>query len=228
MAHRQGVLCALENRATRSRRGVPVLNKTLEIPGRNVNGAVDSVLRFIPKDARVWTGMDEGIAAHLKERGVNAFASPDGMSVTEWKPKDDEYDLLLVQEYPDGRGETVGLMYGLGKPFACLCPMATMDAPDNRRIFAERGIEMFVPNAQPKAMTPMTWAFFCKDFLPYELMFERTDEVTQEPCAEVTQEPTTEVTQEPSPKLVTVFSVPDVQHADDTPQHDTMRQGELF
>jgi len=113
--------------------------------------AVDVIIPYLPPRSLVWectsdTEKRGSIARRLMESGFDVVSShiDDGKSFFEYEP--DEYDVIVTNPPYQFKNEFLERAYELGKPFAFLLPLTTLEGIARGNMFGEHGVQVVVPN----------------------------------------------------------------------------------
>ena len=151
--------------------------------------AVDPILKYIPAGARVWTPFDREWSAFyqsFKRRGSSVIRSDisDGLDFFTYEPP--EYDCIVSNPPFTKKDEVLKRLYELGKPFAVLLPLNSLQSVD-RYAFFKNGIQVLafdkrIAYHDPQHMkdyvkgVSFATAYFCWDILPRDLILEELTE----------------------------------------------------
>jgi len=142
--------------------------------------ALDPLLPFLNKDWVIWEcAWGESILANnIKERGFKVIGKTD---IDFFQTNlIDECDILITNPPYSKKEEFLKRAYELGKPFAFLLPLTTLEGIKRGELFSKYGIQLIIPNRRINFITPSgkgsgAWfqvAWFCwKMNLPKDIMF---------------------------------------------------------
>lgn len=150
--------------------------------------AVDSIIKYIPKDKKIWCPFDKEWSAFVqsfRRGGYQVVRShiDDGQDFFEYEP--DDYDIIVSNPPFSIKDKILKRLYDLGKPFAILLPMNSLQGKGRYELF-KQGIQMLAFDSRigfhnPDCMdVPENWssfasAYFCRDVLPKDLIIEKLD-----------------------------------------------------
>ena len=136
--------------------------------------AILPLLPFLDKDKTYYeatSGKSSNIVNCLTENGVHIVGS-DGR---DFFGDTDTHDGIITNPPYSKKDKFIEKCYSLGKPFALLLPVSSMQGQRRGRMFMENGIELLVLNKRVdftgKGSPHFGVAWFCKDILPNNLMF---------------------------------------------------------
>jgi len=141
--------------------------------------ALKPLLPFLKKEWTIWECAWGGgtLAKHLKKEGfkiVNKDVDFLDFNLT------DECDILITNPPYSKKDEFLKRAYELGKPFAFLMPLTTLEGIKRGALFKKYGIQLIIPNRRINFITPSgkgsgAWfqtAWFCwKMNLPKDINF---------------------------------------------------------
>lgn len=139
--------------------------------------ALNPLLPFLKKEWKIWecaygTG---ALAKHLKEEGFNVLDED-----VDFLDFDLDCDILITNPPYSKKDEFLKRAFEIGKPFAFLMPLTTLEGIKRGKLFRDNGIQLIIPNRRINFITPSgkgsgAWfqvAWFCwKLNLPKELNF---------------------------------------------------------
>lgn len=144
--------------------------------------AVEPLSEFLPKDKIIWCPFDEEWSAfyqYFKENGYTVIRSSlgDGQEFFHFQP--DKWDILVSNPPFSKKNEVLKRAYDLGKPFALLLPVNSIQGKKRYKIF-DNQIQMLVfdtrvdyhtkKNMQKTAKgSSFGSAYFCRKLLPTKL-----------------------------------------------------------
>lgn len=152
--------------------------------------AVDPILKYIPKGARVWTPFDREWSAFyqsFKARGgfsVIRSDISDGLDFFTYEPP--EYDCIISNPPFTQKDRVLKRLYELGKPFAVLLPLNSLQSVDRYEYF-KQGIQILAFDKRIAFHNPQNMrnykkgvsfatVYFCRDILPRDLIIEELTE----------------------------------------------------
>lgn len=146
--------------------------------------AVEPILKYIPKDKVVWCPFDKEWSAYVKliEENNKVIYShlDDGYDFFTYEPK--EYDIIISNPHFSKKDKIIKRLYELEKPFAILLPLNTLQGI-KRFKYLKNGIQVLSFDkrigfhdrntmAVCASSNFFASAYFCKDFLPSDLIIE--------------------------------------------------------
>ncbi len=148
--------------------------------------AVEPLLKYIPKNMKIWCPFDEEWSAFyntFKENGYKVIRShiSDGKDFFEYIPKE-TFDVIVSNPPFSKKDKVLKRLYEIDKPFAVLLPMNSLQGQNRYKQFKE-GIQLLSfdkridyhtnGNFQEyKTGNHFASAYFCKDILPRDLIIE--------------------------------------------------------
>ena len=89
----------------------------------------------------------------------------------------DQYDIIITNPPYSKKYQFLRKCYELGKPFAMLLPLTTLEGKDRNILFEENGIQLLVMDKRVNFTGGKgSWfnvSWFCWNLLPFDLMFEK-------------------------------------------------------
>ena len=147
--------------------------------------AVEPIVKYIKQGSKIWCPFDQEWSAYsvlLKEKGFEVITShlEEGKDFFEYEP--DDYDVIISNPPFSKKDQVLKRLYELGKPFAVLLPMNSLQGKSRCKLFVS-GIQLLTFDARigfhnvdsmdkPIEGSPFASAYFCKDFLPKDLIVE--------------------------------------------------------
>jgi hypothetical protein len=147
--------------------------------------AVEPIIKYLPKEKIIWCPFDEGWSAYcqqLKAHGFRVIHSSltDGKDFFRYEPK--EWDVIVSNPPFSKKDQVLGRLYSLGKPFAVLLPLASLQGV-GRYPYFKKGIQIlafdkricFYRNGNYFACAPgcaFASVYFCRFLLPNDLILE--------------------------------------------------------
>lgn len=148
--------------------------------------AVEPILKYIPKDKKIWTPFDAEWSAFyqsFKRGGYTVVRShiDDGQDFFLYEP--DEYDVIVSNPPFSMKDKVLKRLYELNKPFAVLLPLNSLQGRTRYEYF-KQGIQLLSfdqrigyhnKNSMDKTVegSPFATAYFCRGILPNDLIVER-------------------------------------------------------
>lgn len=135
----------------------------------------------------VWCPFDEEWSAYVRtfrDEGFNVIRSSlyEGKDFFEYEP-DKSYDVIISNGPFSKKDAVLRRLDALGKPFAILLPLNSLQGKSRLDVF-EKGIQLLSFDQRvgfhsadsmetPVEGSPFASAYFCRDFLPRDLIVER-------------------------------------------------------
>lgn len=152
--------------------------------------AVDPILKYIPKGAKVWLPFDcEWSAFYQSFKDGGEFSVirtdiSDGLDFFTYEPP--EYDCIVSNPPFTQKDAVLQRLYELRKPFAVLLPLNSLQGVDRYKYF-KQGIQILAFDkrigfhnmqnmAAYKKGASFATAYFCRDILPRDLILEELKE----------------------------------------------------
>lgn len=149
--------------------------------------AVDPILKYISKDKIIWCPFDDDIwsayTISFKERGNEVISShiDKGQDFFTYEPED--YDVIVSNPPFNIKDKILKRLDELGKPFAILLPMNSLQGDKRYQCCFKNGIQMLAFDKRigfhsqdkmdkPTEGTPFASAYFCRNVLPKDLIVE--------------------------------------------------------
>jgi len=150
--------------------------------------AVEPILKYIDKKLKVWCPFDEEWSAYynsFKEAGFNVMRSciQEGQDFFTYEP--DDYDIIISNPPFNIKDYILSRLDKLGKPFAVLLPLNSLQGDDRYKWCFKNGIQLLsfdsrigfhsldkINSPKPKEGSPFASAYFCRNVLPKDLIIE--------------------------------------------------------
>lgn len=143
--------------------------------------AIYPLLEYLPKTAVIWECTSDGhtIAEGLKKRGYEVIEThlDNGFNFLTDEP-DFDYDIQVTNPPFSKKNEFLKRSYEIGKPFAMLLPITTLESISRGKMFREKGIQVLVLDRRVEFMSKSVWfntSWFCWNLLPQDLIFAELD-----------------------------------------------------
>ena len=150
--------------------------------------AVQPILKYIPKDKKIWCPFDKEWSAFVQTFRRNGYDVQrshidEGGDFFQFSPN--EYD-IIVSNPPFGiKDRILQRLYELDKPFAILLPLNSLQGTSRYKYF-KQGIQLLSFDQRigyhntenmnrPIEGSPFATAYFCKDVLPKDLIVEHIE-----------------------------------------------------
>lgn len=150
--------------------------------------AVDPIIEYVPKEKVIWCPFDKEWSMFvrlLRENGNLVICShiDNGYDFFNYEPY--YYDMIISNPPFSVKDDVIKRLYELNKPFAILLPLNSLQGVSRCKYFKD-GIQLLSfdkrigfhnINSMEKAIqsTPFASAYFCKDFLPKDLIIKQID-----------------------------------------------------
>lgn len=153
---------------------------------------MEPIIKYLPKDKIIWCPCDEEWSAYvqlLQSQGFNIVRSSlsDGQDFFTYEPK--LWDIIVTNPPFSIKDRIIKRLYELGKPFAVLLPLNSLQGQARYDYFSKRiqllsfdkRINYHTPDnmKEYKKGSPFASAYFCKDLLPKDLIVEHIEEYQQ-------------------------------------------------
>ena len=149
--------------------------------------AVEPLIKYLPSTPiTIWCPFDKEWSAYvvrLKEAGHKVIHShiDNGQDFFTYHPSE-PYDMIISNPPFSKKDKILERVYALDKPFALLLPLVTLQGIKRYKYF-KNGIQILSFDKrinfhnethfdEPEKGSPFIPAYFCKDFLPKDLIFE--------------------------------------------------------
>ena len=148
--------------------------------------AVDHIIKYLPKDKKIWLPFDEKWSAfyqRLKEENFDIIRSSLAEGYDFFKYEPEEWDLIVSNPPFSIKDKVLERLYSFGKPFAVLLPLNSLQGKVRYKYFSQ-GIQILSFDARicyhdQNHMdsvikgSPFATAYFCRDLLPKDLIVEK-------------------------------------------------------
>ena len=141
------------------------------------NLALDPLLKYLPKDKILYdctSGKSLNIVNYLNNKGFKCIGSENRDFLTsDFK----EYDVIITNPPYSIKDKFIEKCYEIGKPFALLLPVSSLQGIKRVSMFKKYGIELLVLDKRidftGKGSPHFGVAWFCYNILPQSLIFEQ-------------------------------------------------------
>jgi hypothetical protein len=118
--------------------------------------ALNPLLPFIKKFKVVWEcAWGEGaLATHLKKSGFDVMKKGDDFINDIYMSGAEDVDIIITNPPYSKKDEFLKRAYELGKPFAFLMPLTTLEGIKRGALFKKYGLQLIVPNRRINFITP--------------------------------------------------------------------------
>ncbi|MCD6347792.1 MAG: tRNA (adenine-N(6)-)-methyltransferase [Bacteroidales bacterium] len=144
--------------------------------------AIYPLLKYLPKNKTYWECTDFGgsnITKILRDNGFKVVSThlKDGFDFLNNEPKFD-FDVIITNPPYSLKTDFLRKAYEMGKPFAFLLPLTSLEGKERGNIFREYGVQVLVLDKRINFLKNKNnvWyntSWFCWKLLPKELIFER-------------------------------------------------------
>jgi hypothetical protein len=150
--------------------------------------AASPIIKYIDPSLVVWCPFDQEWSAYvrlLRENGNKVITShiSNGLDFFNYEPE--YYDIIVTNPPFSCKDEVIERLYQLGKPFAILLPLNSLQGRSRYESFKnciqllsfDQRIDFHDPTHMdyPNKGTPFASAYFCRDILPDNLILERLE-----------------------------------------------------
>ena len=143
--------------------------------------AVEPLLKYISKDKIIWCPFDTEDSNYVKvfkENGYKVVYShiSKGQDFFYYEP--DKYDIIVSNPPFSIKTEVLKRAYSLGKPFAFLLPLTTLEGKQRGELFRKYGLQLIIFDkriefiSNKKSGVWFNTSYFCYKLLPKDLIFE--------------------------------------------------------
>lgn len=149
--------------------------------------AVEPLLKYLPKDKIIWLPFDEEWSAFyqlLTERGYNVIRSSltEGQDFFTYEPE--KWDLVVSNPPFSKKDQVLKRLDELGKPFAILLPINSIQGEKRYKYCFKNGIEILAFDSRVDYHTNFNFnkytvgnhfgsGYFCRGILPEKLIIEK-------------------------------------------------------
>lgn len=146
--------------------------------------AVDPILKYLPKNKKIWCPFDEEWSAFyqtLKSNGYDVVRSAlsEGKDFFTYEPE--EYDIIVSNPPFSKKDLVIERLYDLNKPFMILLPLNSLQSKRRYRSF-KNGVQILAFDKRINFHTDnmehytrgnsFASAYYCRDILPKDLILE--------------------------------------------------------
>jgi hypothetical protein len=118
--------------------------------------ALVTLLPYLKKQWVIWECADgEGyLSKALRERGFQVIATDihNGQDFLKFQPED--FDVIVTNPPYSLKDKFLERAYELGKPFAFLLPLTTLEGRARQLLFSSHGISLLIPDRRTNFITP--------------------------------------------------------------------------
>lgn len=170
-----------------------MLNKAYLNAGHNATSdecmtpyyAVDPLAKYIPKGKTIWCPFDKAWSAFvqiLKKDNIVLYSHIDeGQDFFKYQP--DDFDVIISNPPFSVKDQVLERCYTLGKPFALLLPVNSIQGKKRVSLFKKHDLELLVFDGridfhtrgnfvETSKNTHFGSAYFCRGILPKPIIFE--------------------------------------------------------
>ena len=147
--------------------------------------AVEPILKYIPKDKRIWCPFDKEWSAFVQTFRLNVQRShiDEGGDFFQYCPP--EWDVIVSNPPFKIKDKILQRLYELDRPFAILLPLNSLQGASRYKYF-KQGIQILAFDQRigfhnmdnmgtPIEGSPFATAYFCRDVLPKDLIVEHIE-----------------------------------------------------
>ena len=118
--------------------------------------ALKPLLPFLKKEWTIWEcAWGKGaLATHLKKRGFDVIKKGDDFINDIYMGGVEDVDIIITNPPYSKKDEFLKRAYELGKPFAFLMPLTTLEGIKRGALFSKHGIQIIIPNRRINFITP--------------------------------------------------------------------------
>ena len=138
--------------------------------------AVEPLLEFLPKGKIIYeptSGISLNIVNYLNSQGLSCIPSEGRDFLVDNLP---DFDIIVSNVPYSKKDKFIKKCYDLGKPFALLLPVTTLQGNKRGQWFKDYGVELLVLNQRVdftgKGSPHFGVAWFCWNLLPEKLIFK--------------------------------------------------------
>jgi hypothetical protein len=153
--------------------------------------AVMPILEFIPKNKIIWCPFDTEESQYVKifkQRGNDVIYSHKNENKDFFEYQPDKWDIIVSNPPYSIKNKVLKRCYELGKSFALLLPLTTLEGVERNKLFRQYGIQVLVLDKRINFLDYMkrgknnsgNWfnsSYFCWKLLPKDLMFKEIKKV---------------------------------------------------
>jgi len=165
--------------------GKVLYNKVGSDESYTPNYGVAPILKYIPKDAIVWCPFDKEHSEYVRQIRLNGNAViyshiEEGRDFFEFEPL--EWDVIVSNPPFKNKRAFFERALSFNKPFALLMTLASLNDKNPAFCFYEANAQMqllkfdkrihFEQDGETKKKTTFSSGYFCRDFLPKDLILE--------------------------------------------------------
>ena len=140
--------------------------------------AVYPIMQFIPRHYTVWCPFDKEDSNYVKlftENGYSVIYSHKDENKDFFHYQPEHFDVIVSNPPFSIKNQILKRCYELGKPFALLLPITTIEGVERHKLFRKHGIQLLVFDRRigytHKGSHWVNTSYFCWKLLPQDLMF---------------------------------------------------------
>lgn len=147
--------------------------------------ASNPIIKYIDPNLVVWCPFDQEWSSYvrlLRENGNRVISGHIGNGLNFFNYEPEYYDIIVTNPPFSCKDEVIARLYELNKPFAILLPLNSLQGVSRYKHF-KNGIQLLSFDQRidfhdpehmdkPNKGTPFASAYFCRDFLPKDLIVE--------------------------------------------------------
>ena len=138
--------------------------------------AIKPLIRHLDTKLRYYdptSGISKKIVKYLESQGLKAIDSEEGVDFLESDFSD--YDVIITNPPYSKKDKFIEKCYEIGKPFALLLPVNSLQGQKRGKMFAKYGMDLIILNKRVdftgKGSPHFGVAWFCYKLLPTQLEF---------------------------------------------------------
>lgn len=134
--------------------------------------ALNPLLPYLTKDKRIWECAygNGNIATYLRELGYTIIGNKNWDFLKDNPP---EFDIIVTNPPYSLKYEFLKRAYELGKPFAFLLPITTLEGKKRGMLFKKYGIQLIIPNKRINFTGKKSGCWFACCWMTWKLGLER-------------------------------------------------------
>lgn len=150
--------------------------------------AVFPLLKYLDKNKTIWCPFDKEWSEYVKifnENGNQVISSHINNGEDFFRFEPDNYDIIISNPPFSKKDNVIERLYKLNKPFAILLPLNSLQGKKRYEYF-KNGIQLLsfdqrigfyhsLENIKTVESAPFASAYFCKNFLPRDLIIEHLE-----------------------------------------------------
>jgi hypothetical protein len=148
--------------------------------------AIFPLLKYIPKHAKIWCPFDTEDSNYvklLKENGNDVIHTHINYKQDFFEYQPNDFDIIISNPPYSIKDKILERCYELGKPFALLLPITTLEGIKRNKLYRKYGLQLIVldrriefydvtPGKETKTGCWFNTSYFCWKLLPKDIIFE--------------------------------------------------------